>query len=91
VEFDKELRHFPIYQCDFIVGHQSVYGKIAVAREEVEGKACLAMLHDTSRDNLQLHDICVYPSLWRTVNNQHQLFMGRQERGKREGPSCEQG
>jgi len=43
MEFNKEFRHFPIYQSDFIIRHQSVYGKIAVARVEVEGKACLAM------------------------------------------------
>jgi len=44
-----------------------------VARVEVEGKACLATLCDNSKESLQLHDICVYPSLWRTVLNQHHL------------------
>jgi hypothetical protein len=42
-----------------------------VARVEVEGKACLAMPNSGRWYNLQLHDICVYPSLWRTVLNQH--------------------
>ena len=32
-----------------------------------------------SRDSLQLHNICVYPSLWRTVLDQHFIRNGNED------------
>ena len=55
-----------------------------------KGEAYLAIPHDEMSVNIQFHDICVYPSLWGTVYNQHHLMEDNRKCGKREGSRLRQ-
>jgi len=55
------------------------------------GKAYLAISHDGMSVDIQFHDICVYPSLWRTVHDQHHLMKDYRKCGKREEAGCDMG